>query len=155
MLTQQGRKAEATQLLQAYAFAPGSGAEAVSLAQAFFELGRPDDSRQLLKRYAPEFNHSVSVWVSYANLLINQKLWEELRALALQIRQENNVLRVELSGYSYYLEGRAEHERERRSNAEHAFRKMLEHRFVNGALAMITAENLIKLGYASFSQDLL
>src|SRR5207249_5005213 len=107
LLVVNGRKAEAKELAQAYAYPPASPLEVLRLVSVYSALGMPDYSLQFINRYLSDFGYAPQLWLLNANLLIEQKHWDQLRNLATQLRQQPR-LRDTMAGYSYFLEGRAE-----------------------------------------------
>jgi predicted Zn-dependent protease len=149
-----GDKAEAVKLARAHTNPPGTWAEAFHLAQAYAGLGLRDDALGLLEQAVAKFSYADRLWVSFAQLLMEAKRWEDLRALALRIRQQEGV-RDRLAGFSHYLEGRAELGLDRRALAEAAFQKVSGATFENRALGLATARSLLRLKDASSARDLL
>ncbi|MSU63410.1 MAG: hypothetical protein EXS31_13615 [Pedosphaera sp.] len=150
-----GGKTEAVRLLQNHVQPPTSGEEAVTLAKAYFDFGFPDTARDLMKRYSTEFVESEAIWLSYSNLLIDQKRWDDLFEVALQLRHEAHPLRDRLHGYSYYIEGVAQARRDRRDDARAAFKKLLEAHIRNKLWELSAAETAENLGFADIAQELL
>jgi len=155
LLAMTGQKAQALQLLQSHVQPPASGEEAVVLAKAHFNLGFFDEAREVLKRYAPEFTDSEAVWLSYANLLMQQKRWDELFQVAVQLRHEAHPLRDRLAGYSHYLQGVAEAHRGRSDEARAAFKKLVHATIRNKLWELSAAEMMERLGFSDIAQELL
>ena len=120
LLAGAGRREEAARLAEVYPHAPTNPNEVVRIAEAHVQLGQKDTARRFYQHYTPTFGYSADVWVAYARLLVDMKAWEELRAVALQLRQQK-VLGDTMAAYSHYLEGRAELALERRANADQCF----------------------------------
>jgi hypothetical protein len=154
LLGSQGQPDEAKRLAQAYDRAPASMIEMVRLAGALRDLGLSDQALQTLRQYVPQFDYAITGWVVYAQLLIKLEKWEELRSLALRIRQESAV-RDALTDYAYYLEGRAELGLGKRGLAEEAFSKAAQFEFGNPGLGLAAASDLIKLGFPELAKQVL
>jgi predicted Zn-dependent protease len=154
LLASAGRKVEAKQLAQSFPRPPASGAEAVHLADVYLTLDLREEARRLLQRSTVAFGTSAELWARHANLLLEDKRWEDLRALALQIRQHDAV-RDALAGYSYFLEGRAELGLERETVAEVAFQKAARLPFEHRTLGLAAATSMLKLGYPQPARDIL
>jgi predicted Zn-dependent protease len=150
LLTSAGLKEEAVKLAKSFTRAPGSALETVRLADAYFQLGMLDASREVLHRFAPNFHQSPEVWIAYAAVLEKQQDWSELRAIALQIREEVNA-RDSLWGFAYFLEGRAELAEKRLSSAERAFEKAAESTYNIPPLGAAVAKDLTRLKYPGFA----
>ena len=122
--------------------------ETVRLADAYYQLGMLDETRDLLKKTAPGFANSPEVWVAYAAVLERVSDWAGMRAIALQIREEMSS-RDTLWGFAYYLEGRAELSEKRISSAERAFEKAAECTYEIPPLGRTVAGELVKLKYSA------
>ena len=146
LLAQAGRKAEAIKLAESFTRAPSSAAETVRLADAYFQLGLLDASREVLQKFAPDFHQSPEVWIAYAAVLEKQKDWDALRAIALQIREDLNA-RDTLWGFAYFLEGRAELAEKRLTAAERAFEKAAESTYQIPPLGLAVARDLTRLKF--------
>jgi len=113
-----------------------------------------DEARRLLRERVQQFGHSPELCLLQANLLLEEKNWEELRELALQFRQQPAIGEL-LVSYSYYLEGRAELGLERRALADAAFQRLTQRPFGDRALGLATATSLLQLGYPALARDIL
>jgi predicted Zn-dependent protease len=146
MLAGLGRNKEAVELARAYAYPPTSAAEVARLTDAYSLLGLKDQALQLMQRYAPQFGYAEDIWISYANLLIDLKRWDELRATALEIRHQESV-RERLEGFSFFLEGRADYEQSRSAPAAAAFDRAAGCAFPNPLLGLAAARQLVRAGF--------
>ncbi len=146
LLATAGQKSEAIQRAQRYPFAPATARETIELVKGYKELGRRDQARELLQRYASQYGYMEALWFLYADVLLEDRNWDGLTSLALKIREEG-FLRERLAGYSYYLEGLAEVRRQRRSRAEEAFGKAGEAGFENLGLGVFVARDMMQMGY--------
>ena len=155
LLAAVGRQDEALKLIEAHAQPPTSGEETVLLAKAYFDFDKPDTSRDILRKYAPEFSDSEAVWISYANLLIAQKRWDDLRVVALLVRDEDNPLRDPLAAFSYYIGGVAEVGQGRRSSAESAFKRIADAPVKDALWQLAFAEKIEGWGFAEAAQEIL
>lgn len=149
-----GRKPEAVELAKNYPYPPKTPLEVIQMCEIYSELGLKEATGTLLKKYAPQFSDSDGVWLYYANFLLENQQWEEVRTLALTIRGVNAV-RDELAAFSYFLEGRAELALDRRPNAGAAFRKCLEFEFHQAKLALYVAGNFNRLGFPEMAAPIL
>jgi hypothetical protein len=154
LLAALGRQTEARTLLRAFPRPPESAAEALRLAEIQVALGLREEARQFLEQCAARFGNAQEIWVRRATLLQEDQRWENLREMALQLRQHPRMRDV-LAGYSYYLEGCAELGLDRPAVADSVFRKVARYPVENRALALSTARNLLKLGYPAVARDLL
>jgi predicted Zn-dependent protease len=154
LLSALGRQEEARTLLRAFPRPPTSAAEALRLAEIQAALGLREEARQLLEQCTPEFGNAQEIWLRRATLLQEDRRWEDLRNMALQLRQHPKM-RDALTGYSYYLEGCAELGLDRPAAADRVFRIVARNPIENRVLALSTARSLLKLGYAEVARDLL
>jgi tetratricopeptide (TPR) repeat protein len=152
LLISVGRKDEAVKLAESFTRAPGSAVETVRLAEAYFQLGMLDASREVLHKFAPDFHQSPEVWVAYAAVLDKQGDWSELRAIALQIREDLNA-RDSLWGFAYFLEGRAELAEKRLDSAARAFERAAESAYEIPPLGAAVARELTKLKFPQLALD--
>lgn len=149
-----GRRAEAIDRAQSFAKDPGSAQEVLVLTEGYLNLGLRPRAKQVLQHYSTIFPQAEGIWIAYSNLLIDSTSWDELLALALQIRQSISI-RDSLYGYSHFLEGRAYLGRNKREPAEIAFRKAADFDFRNRTLGLASARGLIQLGFAHLSLPML
>ncbi len=154
LLAALGRKEEARTLLRSFPRPPSSAAEALCLTEIQGALGLRAEARQLLEQCTSQFGNAQDIWLRLATMLREDRRWEDLRELALQLRQHPGM-RDSLAGYSFYLEGCAELGLDRPAAADAVFRRVAHNAFENRALALSTAKSLLKLGYAAVARDLL
>ena len=128
VLAAAGRATEAQQLTQDYSRPPANPFEVVALAQAHAALGQVARARELLDRFAQQFVTASEIWMAHADLLLDRQQWEEARADALKMRQQNGV-RDALMAFSYYVESRAEFAQRRPDLAEASFAKAAQFAF--------------------------
>lgn len=155
LLTSVGRKSEALKLIGAHPVSSNSGTDLVLLARAYFDLGQPDVSREILKLYTPEFSDSEAIWIAHTNLLIDQQRWNNLLDVALLMRHEDNPLRDQLAAFSYYAEGLGELGKGRRHAAETAFKRVASAPTRNLLWEFIFAERVDTLGFRAAAREIL
>lgn len=154
LLAASGQKDQAIQLAKASGRMPTSPMEAVELTQVYAELGLHDDAVQLFERLTAQFGNSITFWVAYAGELTSLKRWEPLRQLALKIRSDDDIA-DQLSGFSHFVEGRAELGLGRVSNAEAAFNKAAEREYTYPVLGRQVASQLVQLGQPAPAKQIL
>ncbi len=120
LLIDMGRSAEAAQLVQAYVKEPGTALEAIELADTYARVGLPRRAVDVLEGAIKTFGFSTQVCARYASVLMDEKDWAGLRALALKLRSHPG-LPNSLRAFSYYMEGQSELGEGRRDSAEAAF----------------------------------
>lgn len=154
LLSATGHRAEAAKKAQAYINPPTSAAEIIGMVNAYTALGLRDSARQLLQSYAGDFGYSAGVWMVYADLLISDRQWDPLAALALQIRQ-NQYARNFLPCYASYLEGRAALGQLRQTEADRAFKEMVLYDVAAPYIGLTVARSVLQLGYPERANELL
>lgn len=154
MLADAGRKAEALAAASSFPNAPTTAQEAILMAQTLHSLGRKDHAIEILQNNSRNFSYSDSLWIYHASLLLDAKRWEDLRTLALTIRQESNV-REQLAGFSYFLEGRAELGLERKALASEAFRTAVDRGVKSPRVGLYVGGELTRLGYPELGSQIL
>jgi tetratricopeptide (TPR) repeat protein len=154
LLALTGQKTAGIRRAEHYPYPPLNGKETDWLALGYAQLGMRDAAKQLLQRYVPQFGSTPALWLRYANLLVEDREWDALWTLALQMRQQV-AARGRLEGFSYYLEGRAELGRQRSLEAAAAFEKAPQFRFDDPGLAMTMAESLLEVGFAKPAGEVL
>jgi predicted Zn-dependent protease len=154
LLLGSGRRAEAARLAEAYPHPPTTPGEVLRLADAFSRLGMSDTLRNFYQRYAPTFGNSAEVWGTYARFLVETKSWEELRSVAVQMRQHKGVGDA-MASYCHFLEGRAELALGRPANAEQAFEASAKSRLDSPELRLEVGKGLHRLQYPRFARAVL
>ena len=146
-----GQAEEARRLAEDYVRPPLAPWEAVGLAEIYLKLGLHDYTHRFLERYVPEFANTntpwlLRLWRIYADVLIQNRRWHELREVAFRMRLTPG-LAANLGAYSYFLEGRALQGTDNPDQAGVAFTRAVEVGFREPQLAFETALELLKLGY--------
>lgn len=149
-----GRTNDAVREARAYSDPPLTAQEVTAQAQALLALGMREDASRFLEHYAAQLGSSGNIWASYAQLLIDQERWPELRALAGQIRQ-NDAARMSLGGYSWFLEGLAFHHLGNELEAAAAFASVPQFPLRDAGLTFDTARRLMALNAWAPARDLL
>ncbi len=117
-----------------------SSMELAVVAKAYDQIGLPDRALDLFESFSDEYAGSAEFWTAYGLVLVNEERWEDLKLLALKIRNEAFASR-EIRAYSYYLEGLAEAGQGRTYNAGRAFDSVLE------AEAKLTPDQAIEMAW--------
>ena len=159
LLLSAGKKEEAQQLARNDLHAPTMPWEVVQLAQTYVMLDMRPYAERFLKRYAQEFASednawSVKIWSLYAELLIENREWDELRLLAAQVRTIEH-LQMSLGGFSYFMEGRAAYAQERHREALGAFQEAAKRGFPDPQMGLDAAITLLALGENGLAWDIL
>lgn len=153
-LAADGKKDEAKRLAEAFTGEPTTAVEANALVQSLLTLDLGDRALRLLQERLSTLGAADELWVTLANLLIERQRWDDLRVLAVKIRDQESV-RDELEAYSYYLEGRAAIAGGRSAPAQAAFDQAVAIHSPNPSVALIMAKGLLKLEYPAQAKALL
>lgn len=156
LLETAGRSAEARHLAETFPQAPSNPTELFQYASTLVSLGHTEQAQKLFARYAPVFANSDkpdvgTIWIAYADLLIQTRKWDDLQALAVQLRMLHPA-RTVLNGYTYFLEGRAVLARGRVDEAMASFKMCADQPFLVPAAGMHAARHLLLLGYADLAE---
>jgi hypothetical protein len=159
LLATTGRLADAKRLAESYPRAPADSWELEQMGAALMQLGCLDYAQQYFARFAPRWGdlddaEIGNIWVPYADLLIQQRAWDDLRALALRMRTLPRA-RSLLNGFSYFVEGRALLTLGHPEDALISFRAAAEASFPIPAAGMQAAVNLSRLGYPELAEKIL
>lgn len=101
---------------------------------------------RLLAHYPSLLGFSSVRWHAEAKILFDTRCWKELQRLALTIRAEPGVTDAFMA-FSYFFEGRAYLELDRRADADAAFARIANFSFVESGLELHVGSNLMKFGY--------
>lgn len=159
MLRNAGRTDEARRLAEGSALAPASPRELVELAGTYAALRLPDRGRKLYERYAAQFGDAdapwaARVWVGYASLLIENRNWQELRTMAIELRTLRRAGPA-MAGFSALMEGRALHSLLFFDEAAVSFRRAVQLGFPSPEMALQGGIDLLRLGFPALAWDLL
>ena len=154
MLRDAGKTADAVRLAKDFATAPATPEEAMQLGGVFEQLGMDEYCAEFLAKYAPEFPQVVQLWVARAQMVIKLKRWDELREIAITLRNSPALSRF-ADGYSYYLEGLAESRIGKKDAAGLRFKKAIDGAFPSPLAAFHAAGEMQSIGFPEFAAALL
>lgn len=154
LLAHSHRKEEAIREAQAFVTPASTPSDAQDLASAFNQLGMQDIALTLLEKTTREYPRSGELWALWADILITQKRWDELRTLALNLRVDL-ASRDVLGGFSYYLEGLAHWHTQHPERADESFAKASSGPFDTPLRAYMAAVGMTRLGHSVPAADLL
>jgi hypothetical protein len=112
LLAATGRRDEARNLAKEYADTPELVSDVMRHAETLEALGLTTEALDFLNRHAARFTGAADLWIGYSALLLRHQKWDELRRIALLIRQVSSS-QDPLTAYSHYLEARADLGRDR------------------------------------------
>lgn len=153
LLEQSGKHDRAVELARQHTIPAESAQEAEMLILAWRRLGLTDIAIDFARKEMPNFAYHPGIWTALADLLMETRNWDELSALALELRSSR--LREGYAGWSLYLEGVSDHHRSRIANAESQFTAAATNSFQDPLLAFSSAAQMRRLGYPGPSTMLL
>jgi tetratricopeptide (TPR) repeat protein len=153
MLEQTGQRDRAIALAKEHAVPPESGTEAEFLVQVWRRLGLTTEAVDFARQQLRSFGYQPGLWVALADLLIDLKRWDDLRALSVELRQSR--LRQSYESYGWFLEGIADHHANRLSAAEALFMQAATNTPPSDTIGFRMAQRLQGLGYAAAASRLL
>ncbi len=151
LLSYVGQGKLAAEKARAYAVAPQTVTEANMLLNAWNRLGVHDLAVDFARQQMPAFSNTGQLWLLIGRMLTSAQRWDDLRAVAVEMRNNPRVARV-FGGYTYFLEGLAEHGLDHRVRAEENFRQMLLAPPTDTAIAFECGTTLQRLGYNESAQ---
>jgi hypothetical protein len=154
-----GRKGRAQELAAEYLAPPRYPWEVVQLTGAYLQLGMDVQAMELLRKHAPDFGRhggpwGAALWLAECDLLIAHERWSELLDVATQMRHMGGV-RLEMSGFIGFAEGRARHSLGHTDLAQMAMKVAAEGEYPTSGVALQAAVTMRRLGYLTAARDLL
>jgi hypothetical protein len=153
LLEQSGKHDRAVELARQHTVAPETAPEAEMLILAWKRLGLTDIAIEFARQQMTNFAYHPGIWTALADLLVQTQNWDELAALALELRTSR--LREGYAGWSLYLEGMADHHRNRSIDAADQFAAAATNSFQDPLLAFSSAAQMRRMGYPGPSTMLL
>ncbi len=154
LLMHAGQTAKAAELARGFSRPPETPIDLKEMVETLVQLGFKDYASKLLDQHLPAFAFRPDLWEQLANLLVDLKQWTDLRELAVNMRQ-NQMLREDMAGYAWFLEGLSALRTERREAALEAFTRAAEVPTTNPLLSFSVARQLTTLGYPVLATQLL
>ena len=103
-----GRKADAAALARSYTARPQTPVEAEQLLVVFTRLGLYNEGLNFFGQQMDDFKQHPVMWVRMGELLAAGRLWDNMRSIAMEVRQDERLKEV-LGNYGGFLMGVAEH----------------------------------------------
>jgi tetratricopeptide (TPR) repeat protein len=117
-------------------------------------LDLKDKARRAIEDGIERLAYAPALWELHAEMMIEARQWHELQMLAMKMR-DDRLLSETLSGYSHYLEGRAQLGQSRPNDALESFKTALSRDYPSIEHALDVAGKLTSLGYASLVREFL
>jgi tetratricopeptide (TPR) repeat protein len=149
-----GQHALAVEKARAYAIPPQTVTEAEIMLAAWNRLGIHDLAVDFARQQMPAFPGAAQLWILIGRMLATAQRWDDLRTVAVEMRNNPRVARL-LGGYTFYLEGVAEHGMDHRARAEDLFRQLLADPPSETRLTYECGTSLQTLGYNEIAQAIL
>jgi predicted Zn-dependent protease len=154
LLVSAGQTAKAADLARGFSRPPETPIDLREMAETLAQLGSKEYAAKLLDQHLPAFAFRPDLWEQLAKLQIELQQWADLRELAVRMRQ-NQMLREDIAGYTWFLEGLSALRTERREAALDAFTRAAETPTTNPLLSFSVARQLTTLGYPILATRLL
>lgn len=154
LLVASGKRSEAQAQARAFSQPPEGASDAAGMAAIYLTLGLDDYAVEFLEKQIQEYPFYSNLWVMLAQQQIRKKHWDELRNLAVTLRNTTQ-LRGQLDGYSQYISGLADLKMGRQEAAEATFAKIPTQQFGDSLVAYSVARDLLHLGYGELSSKML
>lgn len=149
-----GRKADAAALARSYTARPQTPVEAEQLLAVFTRLGLYNEGLNFFGQQMEDFKQHPVIWVRMGELLAAGKLWESMRSMAMEVRQDERLKEV-LGNYGGFLMGIAEHGLGHLGMAKDAFDQFVALPPPNPMISFQSAVTLNRLGYPEAAAVLL
>jgi tetratricopeptide (TPR) repeat protein len=149
-----GRRAEAQDLAQNHQASPGSPAEVRMMIVAMNQLGLDAAAITFGEQQLKKFPFDAELWLQQAEGLTRLKMWDDLRSLAVGIRNELS-LQGFMDGYSQYLEALAEANLDRQEAARAAADRLGRSVSMTPELSRYVAREMLRIGFPDTAHVLL
>lgn len=146
MLVEHGEKDRAMELFRRYNLPPDNAMDVVHFVDFAVMIEEDDMAIQYLKTYAKDFGYYEPIWIAYANILIDQRDWQNLNNLAVQARR-HSLASGTLKGFSYFMEARAALGEQKLDLADRMMKKVAQVEYGIVSVGCYIAQELGTLGY--------
>jgi tetratricopeptide (TPR) repeat protein len=154
LLVSAGRTEDARNAARRFSVAPRTPHELQVMAAAMRGLGLPEDSLALVTKHRPKFSYFSPLWVMNAELLMEAGQWNEVRALGVDIRSDEQQ-RVSMPGYGWFLEGLGALKLNLPDQAADSFEQATQAHISDPLIGFRCAQQLRALGFAMHATKLL
>lgn len=153
ILADSSKSDEARRLAEDWTRIPETVNEAIEYYWISRRLGLQDQARQIVKLLQESYQEEALAWLTIADFFITEKRWEDLRAVATDIRLQPGISTA-LEGVCHFLEGRAALGMDQLNAARICFQHAAKLPF-GGPLGMHIAKSLLQYGYPTEAQEIL
>lgn len=155
LLAVSGQREKARELAGAFDRTPELASDALRVAEALEALQLTDEALNYLARVSPRFVNNPELWIGYAALLLRHEKWDELRRIALMMRQVSSS-QDPLTAFSHYLEARGDLGRGRTMPAREGLARLeASAGNLSPSLALAVASGLVDAGQPALAQQIL
>lgn len=149
-----GQRSRAVELAEGFGESMTSVDEAELYLSTLAALKLTRNILDFAKQRLTKFSAAPVIWVRAAEALMAVEEWDELRGLAVKMRQVGR-LNAALNNFSHFFEGVGEHHLGRKPRAEDAFDRFLQKPPEEVQLNFGAAVMMSQLGYPEFATRLL
>ncbi len=149
-----GQRSRAVELAQAFGDLPSSIDEAEAYLTTMAGLKQNRILIDFSKQRLPKFANSPLIWVRTAAALMHVEEWDELRGLAVEMRQQDRLASA-LGNISWFFDGVGENALGRKSRAEDAFGHYLKNPPADPQLNFWAAVTMSKVGFPELATRML
>jgi len=155
LLVQADRREEALKAAREFrGVPPSTPMEAIQLVRAWTELGLGDLGVAMFKDHIARYGSVFEVWAAYFDLLMERRLWDEVRKEAAGLRG-NLSGRDDVVAMTWYAEAIADLSEGRSTAAKNYLRRLKECTISSPTVLLRLASGLIQAGEQEVSADLL
>ena len=149
-----GRRDQARELAQNHQSSPRSPAEVRVMIVALNQLGLSEAAISFGEQQLKKFSFDAELWLLQSEGLARLKKWDDLRTLAVGIRNEL-ALQGMLDGYSQYLEALAEVNLDRPEAARAAADRLVRSVAMTPELSRYVSREMQRIGFPEVAHTLL
>jgi tetratricopeptide (TPR) repeat protein len=149
-----GRRDQARELAQNHQASPRSPAEVRVMVVALNQLGLNEVAISFGEQQLKKFSFDAELWLLQAEGLTRLKKWDDLRTLAVGIRNELSLQGL-LDGYSHYLEALAEVNLDRPEAARAAADRLVRSVAMAPDLSRYVSREMQRIGFPEVAHVLL
>jgi len=154
MLVEKGSLTRAIREAESFVMKPMTYRDVLDVGNAYYRLGLNDLAVRYLANYVTEYGFSSGAWSTQAKILVQERRWKDLNALARSLRTTEGISEAYLA-FSYFLDVKAFHERGRHSDVDRAVKGMKQHSFGDSNLSLFVASNLWAMHQADATMSVL
>ena len=125
LLVNAGQRERAADLAQRYPNPPDSPSDALQMTDLYLDVGLTQFAASFLEKQVARFDFHPEIWQRQADLLVQLKRWDDLRALAVGLRAMERIP-PDLNSYAWMLQGIADLQVGKSGSAATAFARCVD-----------------------------